>query len=447
MALMTDMSKTTIAYVAQFFPLLTETFVYREVEALTEKGFDVITLSNRTPEISKLSEESIGFMDKTEYVFPIKHIAFLIAHLYFIFRFPRRYFGTLFYLSTYPGEPIGNRIRTLGHFGGAVYLAYRIRKRGVTHIHAHFAVNAATIGLSISRLLNIGYSLTVHNNIFTDRLVLRPKLEAATFIISISEYSKQFLLEYAPDVPRLARKIHIVHCGISAESFHRSDPNLVGLGLGNPDTPHLVSLSSFAERKGMPVLVEACNILSQRGFRFRCTIAGSGPDYDLVKDMVNRYQLDDVVKLPGRFFQEDIHGYLNDASIFALACITAENGDIDGIPVALMESMAMQVPTVSTTVSGIPELIENGVSGLLVDEQNAPALADAIAKLLLDNELAQKLADAGRRKVIKDFNIDTTSQHLVEIFLHYLATDRTFQMRVPEDAPNNAYRVKPQTNR
>ena len=308
------MTKTTIAYVAQFFPILTETFVYREVEALRDKGFDVITLSNRTPEISKLSEESIGLMDETEYVFPIKHITFLLAHLLFLLRFPNRYLGTFFYLLTYPGESISNRIRTLGHFGGAVYLAYRIRNRGVTHIHAHFAVNAATIGLTISRLLSIGYSLTVHNNIFTDRLILRPKLEAATFIISISEYSKRFLLEYAPDVPRLARKIHIVHCGISADSFHRSKPFLNGSGNSSDYVPHIVSLSSFAERKGMPILVEACHLLRQRGVKFKCTIAGSGPDWELVNDMVNRYQLNDIVNLPGRYFQEDIRSYLNDAS-------------------------------------------------------------------------------------------------------------------------------------
>ncbi|HFC12328.1 MAG TPA: colanic acid biosynthesis glycosyltransferase WcaL [Anaerolineae bacterium] len=411
------MTKPTIAYVAQFFPILTETFVYREVNALRERGFDVVTLSNRTPEIAKLSEESIGLMDTTEYVFPIKHLAFLLAHLYFIFRHPIRYLGTLLHIMRQPDESMANRIRTLGHFGGGVYLAHRIHKKGVSHIHAHFAVNAATIGLVVSRLLNISYSFTVHNNIFTDQLILRTKLAAATFIISISEYSKQFLLDYAPEIAGLAQKIEIVHCGIPADSFRRSQPYRNGSA---PRPPHLVSLSSFAERKGMPVLVEACRILRDRGLNFRCTIAGTGPDWQRVRQLVKEYNLRDRVNLPGRYFQEDIHAYLNDASAFALACVTAENGDIDGVPVALMESMAMEVPTISTTLSGIPELIDDGINGLLVPERDAEALADAIERLLQDHALSLRLGRDGRRKIVEAFNIDHTSQQLVDIFQRYL---------------------------
>lgn len=419
------MTRPTIAYVTQFFPILTETFVYREVNALRERGFEVVTLSNRTPDVNKLSEESIGLMDSTEYVFPIKLIPFIFAHLYFIFNVPDRYFGTLFYVMTQRNESLSNRVRTFGHFGGGVYLAYKARKRGISHIHAHFAVNAATIGLVVSRLLKIGYSLTVHNNIFTDQLILRAKLESADFIISISEFSKQYLLDFAPDIAGLGKKIDIVHCGISAESFQRETAYLNGQSEDPAHVPHLVSLSSFAHRKGMPVLIEACRILQERGVNFRCTIAGTGPDWDLVKDLVGKYNLAETVSLPGRYFQENIHGYLNEASVFALACITAENGDIDGVPVALMESMAMEVPTISTTVSGIPELIDHEVNGLLVPERDADALADAIERLLTDHDLAIKLGQDGRRKIIEAFNIDRTSQQLVDIFKRNLRVSTT----------------------
>ncbi len=410
------MTKPTIAYVAQFFPILTETFVYREVNALRERGFDVVTLSNRTPEVAKLSEESVGLMDSTEYVFPIKPLAFILAHLYFAIFAPGRYFGTLMHVMLQRNESMANRVRTFGHFGGGVYLAYQVRKRGLSHIHAHFAVNAATIGLVVSRLLNIGYSLTVHNNIFTDQLILRSKLKAAKFIVSISEYSKQYLLDFAPDIRGLAEKIDIVHCGISADSFQRELTYQNGVSDDPQYKPHLVSLSSFAQRKGMPVLVEACRILRDRGVDFRCTIAGTGPDWALVQQLVEQYGLQDTITLPGRYFQEDIRGYLNEASVFALACVTADNGDIDGVPVALMESMAMEVPTISTTLSGIPELIEDGVSGLLVPEREPEALADAIERVLEDHAFALRLGKDGRRKVVEAFNIDRSSQQLVDIF-------------------------------
>ena len=309
-----------------------------------------------------------------------------------------------------PGESWDNRRRTIGHFGGGVYLAYRHREREIQHIHAHFSVNAATLGLVIARLLNISYSFTVHNNIFTDRLILREKLRAAKFIISISEYSRRFLIDYAPELDDLADKISIVHCGIEPDQF------VPEREISTNELPHIVSLSSLAERKGMPMLVEACRILRDRGVQFKCTIAGDGPQRVLLEQLVGDYELENHVHLAGRYFQEDIRDYLNNASIFALACVTAENGDVDGVPVALMEAMAMKVPTISTTVSGIPELIDHEISGLLVPEQSPEELADAIERLLDDPIFAENLADAAREKVSAEFNLDNSARQLITLF-------------------------------
>ncbi len=409
-----EVTKPTIAYVTQFFPYLTETFVYREVLALREHGFNVVTLANRTPDEKHLSAESRPLMASTSYVFPLKWVPFLFAHLYFILRHPIRYLSTLSKMMTRRGESWDNRKRTFGHFMGGVYLAREAQKQGVSHIHAHFSVNAATIGLAISRLLGIGYSFTVHNNIFTDRLILREKLEAADFIISISEYSRDFLLQFAPDLPNLREKFRIVHCGISPKTFVPNRP------VTTEKTPHIVYLSSLAERKGMPVLVEACHILRGRGREFRCTIAGGGEQWFLLQDMIAKYQLQDVVSTPGRYLQEQIRDYLNSADVFVLPCVTASNGDIDGIPVALMEAMAMQVPVVSTTVSGVPELIEDGVSGLLVSERDSEQLANAIERILDDPDFATQLGKNGRAKVSQAFNLDLISHQLVELFDSFL---------------------------
>lgn len=407
-------TKPTIAYVTQFFPYLTETFVYREVLALRENGFNVVTLANRTPDDKHLSAESLPLMASTSYVFPIQWIPFLTAHLYFILRHPVRYFGTLLKMMSQRGESWDNRKRTFGHFMGGVYLARKAKKQGVSHIHAHFSVNAATIGLAISRLLDIGYSFTVHNNIFTDQLILREKLESADFIISISEYSRDYLLNFAPDIPNLRDKFRIIRCGISPKAFipQRIEKQV--------EKPHIVYLSSLAERKGMPMLVEACRILRERGRNFHCTIAGGGEQWFLLQDMIAKYQLQDVVNTPGRYLQEQIRDYLNDADVFVLPCVTAKNGDIDGIPVALMEAMAMEVPVVSTTVSGVPELIEDGVSGLLVEERNPEQLADAIECILDNQEFAASLGENGRKKVSQTFNLDLISHQLVDLFDSFL---------------------------
>ena len=238
--------KPTIAYVAQFFPYLTETFVYREVEALRQQGFNIITLANRTPEPNKLSAESKRFMVDTTYVFPLQILPFIWAHLFMLVIYPLKYVKTFWRVTVKRGEKPKNRIRTLGHFAGAVFLAYQTRNAGVEHVHAHFSVNAATIGLVISDLLDTTFSFTVHNNIFTDRLILKEKLKAAEFIVAISEFSRDYLLTYAPQLPNLDKKFHIVHCGISPEQFDRNN------GFSRNDPPMIFSVSNHAERKGYP---------------------------------------------------------------------------------------------------------------------------------------------------------------------------------------------------
>jgi glycosyltransferase involved in cell wall biosynthesis len=137
--------------------------------------------------------------------------------------------------------------------------------------------------------------------------------------------------------------------------------------------------------------------------------------------MINEYQLQEYVQLPGVIFQEQLVDYLSQANLFVLPCITAGNGDRDGVPVSLMEAMAMGLPVVSTYVSGIPELIEDGRSGLLVQEKEAVALADAMQRLMEDEALCLRLGQAGRQKVAAEFNLDKTSAQLAELFKHCLA--------------------------
>ena len=408
--------KPTIAYVAQFFPYLTETFVYREVCALRDSGFNVVTFSNRTPDPEKLSEESRGLVGSTTYVFPVDWLPVLLAHLYFLLRHPIRYISTAKYVLAVPGESMSNRKRTVGHFFGAVYLAREAQKKGVEHIHAHFAVNAATIGLVMSRLINVTYSFTAHNIFFTDKLILRQKLESATFIPIISDFSRQYLLDYAPDLEGLDDKFHIVRCGISPNDF-TPKPYLNG---SKPPTPQIFSLARMDEKKGMPYLVEACRILRDRGVDFHCVIGGPGEEKPLVEQLVKKYDLSNHIETPGVLFQDQITPYWDKADMFVLACVTAKDGDQDGIPVVLMESMAKCVPSISTYVSGVPELIDDQETGLLVPEKDAEALADAMQKLIDDPAYAVNMGLAGRAKVSSEFNVYNSADKLAKLFQHYI---------------------------
>jgi glycosyltransferase involved in cell wall biosynthesis len=406
-----------IAYVLQSFPLLTETFVYREVLHLERRGIKVASFATWKPDEETLSEEAKHLLETTSYVFPISWTRFVRAHLSSFWRHPTRYIGTLIFVVTRRGESLKNRRRTVFHFCEAVYLAEEMRAQHIRHIHAHFCINAATIALVASRLLDISFSFTAHNILFTDRVILREKVRAASFVAAISHSTKRFLVHLVPNDP-VEHRIHIVHCGISPDAFAPLDPKPVN------DIPTLLFVGQLRERKGAPVLVEACRILAERGVKFRCDIVGDGPQKAFLEDLVEQHALQEEIELAGTVFQERILAYLQRADVFVLPCVTASSGDVDGVPVSLMEAMAAEVAAVSTPVSGIPELIEDGVSGILVPEQDSVALADALQKLLEDDDLRSRLGKNGRRKIIRDFNIDNSVRHLTTLFESCVPTDR-----------------------
>jgi colanic acid/amylovoran biosynthesis glycosyltransferase len=403
----------SVVYFAQEFPALTQTFVYRETQALQEIGFDIVTCAIWRPDAGTLSQESRHLQERTLYVFPISWPSFLKAHLYIFLTRPIKYLGTFFFVLTRKGESRENRRRTLYHFLEAVSLAPELEKRHVQHIHAHFTINAATIALVLSRLLGISYSFTAHNVFFIDRLLLKEKVGTARFIVAISEFSKQFLLRLVP-VEGFENKIHVVHCGLSPEEFAPVAHEPRG------KVPLILFVAQLAERKGAPVLVEACRLLAERGLAFRCVIIGGGEQKLLLERLVKQYALEEHVELVGAAPQEVVKGYLERADLFVLPCITASNGDMDGIPVSLMEAMAMEIPTVSTYVSGIPELIQDGDTGLLVEEKDEAALADALQRVLEDQALRTRLGKNGRRQVVQEFNIHTNAAQLATLFRRYL---------------------------
>lgn len=398
----------SIAYIAQKFPSLTSTFTYREICALREKGLEIETFSVWKPQKTELSEEARGLVDDTVYVFPLARLQFLGAHLYFLSTVPIKYMSVLLSLLS-KAETTKGKIRTLYHFGEAVYLAKVMKARHIKHIHATFAANAATLAMVISRLIGITFSFTAHAyDIFRDTLHLREKIEAASFIIAISEYNREYLSALCPGV--LKAKIHVIHCGIDLESFQPS-PKKKEKG----KTPLILSVGRLEEKKGFHDLVKGCRLLKKMGYKFGCVIVGSGSQEESLRKMIEESGLENI-RLTGRVFQEQIKQFYNEADIFALPCVVAANNDRDGLPVVLMEAMAMKIPTVSTSLIGIPELIQHNITGLLVPPHDSEALARTIASLLEDERLRERLGEEGRRKVEREFDVRKSAEQLVRLF-------------------------------
>jgi len=276
----------SIAYLNQVFPDLTQTFVYREVQALRARGIPVRNISVWQPKPDTLSAETRPLSDETFYVFPLSWPSLIRAHLKYITGRTLRYFGTLVFVLSRPGESLRNRWQSLVHFVYGILAIREIERSKIQHIHVHFAWSASSIALIAHRLLGIPFSLTLHSKeIYSERLLLADKVRASKFIVTISEYNRRFLNELFPDAD-LDEKIHIVRCGLDPDIFYPSPK------LQRNDTDFLiVGVAQLAPRKGFHVLIEACHQLVSRGIRFRCHIPGEGEERSHLEALIEQYKL------------------------------------------------------------------------------------------------------------------------------------------------------------
>jgi colanic acid/amylovoran biosynthesis glycosyltransferase len=395
-----------IAHLAQEFPSLTMTFVYREVMALRDRGMNIDTFSIWKPNIKNVSREARHLADTTYYIFPLSWVKFLRAQFSFLITHPIKYLSTFFYVLTRPNMRVSHRRRTFLHFFYAIYIAEEIKKRGIKHVHAHFALNAATVAMIVGRILGISYSLTAHaNDIFANPVMLKEKLENAEFVITISEYNKSHLQQFTS-----ADKIHIVPYGLDLRQFAPLSGPMDG------DMPVILSIGRLVEKKGFPYLIEACDILRKRDYRFRCKIVGDGPQRKTLEKMIADARLEKIVSLEGTVLQEELINYWRQATVFALPCVIGENEDRDGMPNVLIEAMALQVPVVSTSLVGIPEFIKNGESGLLAPPGDTEALAGLLAVLLDSPALRTQMGRNARIVAQHTFDLQHNVSRIIDIY-------------------------------
>jgi glycosyltransferase involved in cell wall biosynthesis len=406
-----------IGYLAQVFPHLTMTFVYREVLALRASGLDVDTFATWRPDEAVLSQEAKGLVESTSYVFPRSWFNFVGCHLRWLFKRPWRYVETLFFCLRHTKGSWKNRLRTLFHFGEAICLAEETTRKNIAHLHVHFALNATTLAMIVARLTGITFSFTAHaNDIFANPILLPEKLAEARFIVAISKYNAAFL-QGIDSSEEMRCKIEVVRCGIDVSHFSPPAQRT------SATKCTILAVGRLVEKKGYPYLIEACKQLREQGYLFDCYILGDGPQAELLREMVEENGLQDCVHLEGIVFQENLKEHLNRADIIALPCVVAKDNDMDGIPNSLMEGMAMALPAVSTTLSGIPELIEHNQNGLLIPPNDAPALAGALARLISDRALRQRLGEAGRAKIVAEYDIEKNSRQLLDIFQRRLGSE------------------------
>lgn len=401
-----------LVYLATKFPALSETFIYEEILALKAQGVDVrfFVFFGTKPDVE---HGYIAALSQLVTCAPrTVSFAHLAAHARILARHPRAYSRALYDLIRTEWRRPVLVLKNLYAFGKGVALANIIESGGdlPQHIHAHWATMPTTAALVIAQILGIPFSFTAHAwDIYKEPTSLCLKLSAARFAVTISDYNRKHLQSLCPNVP--AGTIHTLRCGIDLHKFPCRRPP------GDDTPPLILSVGRLVPKKGTQYLIEACALLDREGRNFRCNIVGDGPLKAKLARQIQDYGLHNKVSLLGSMPQEDLASLWQTATVFALPCRVEKNGNRDGIPVVLMEALATGVAAVSTAVSGIPEIIENDVTGLLVSPDDATALAAAIARLLDNPALRARLAAAGRRCVEQSYNIETNTRMKMQLLL------------------------------
>jgi glycosyltransferase involved in cell wall biosynthesis len=399
-----------IAYVVVMFPCYSETFVLREIRELVRRGAEIAILSLRGFSEKIIDEDARPLLARTIYSPFLFSRALLRANLAFLLRSPRRYLGAAAFLAARLWRSPVEFAKTAALFPKAALFARLLSDRGVAHIHAHFANYPATAALVISRLSGIPFTFTAHaHDIFQGQLLLAAKVAAAERVFAISRFNRRFILERCGE--GAGDKVEVLHCGLDLGRLPRKAAGEIG---GRT----ILAVGRLMAIKGFDTLIRAAGIARDRGAGFDCVIVGDGPDRGDLERLVEGLGLSGTVSMEGERTPQEVVEMMARARIFALPSRPARrrSGVMDGIPVSLMEAMAIGVPVVSCPVSGIPELVEDGRTGLLVPPADPVRLADALERLLGDAGLCARLAEAARKKVEREFDIARVADRLVEAF-------------------------------
>lgn len=397
-----------VSYLIGTYPVLTETFIDREITQLLRDGADLEIVSIRRPR-TELSEAQQSLSRRVRYLLPVSIPQLLLAHATAAIGRPRTYFGTFAWLMTRAHDGFPRR-RTAQHFATGVYLARVLRERRGVHLHAHFVDRAATVALVAARFLDTTYSVTAHaREIYVDAFLLRERIGGASFVATCTEYNRRHLVDVVG--PEVGRRIVRLYHGLDLDTF---------LGIRRdeapapPGPPLILSVAQLTERKGLRHLVDALRLLEDRGREFTCEIVGDGPLRETLAAQVRSLGLDHRVRLTGPLPYPEVIERYRRAAAFVLPCIVAPDGDRDGIPNVILEAMAAALPVVSTGVSGIPEVLRDDVTGIIVPEADPTATADAIERIVDDPALAARLGAAARELVQEEFDLDRNIGRLAE---------------------------------
>lgn len=385
-----------IAYVVKRYPRYSETFIVNEILAHEQAGLDVRIFSLLPP-------QDTHFQDAIARVrAPVRYLPAVAGKA-------RGWWEELTALAQdYPtvwealGKAQNDSAREVLQ---ALVLSREICAQGITHLHAHFATSATTVARLAAEICGIPYSFTAHaKDIFHEDVAtdaLSRKFADAEFVVTVSDYNRDYL---SNRLPGHANRIERIYNGLDLSQFAFRAPER--------RRPEIITVGRLVEKKGYKYLIEACHELVKRGCDFHCRIIGAGELEQELAGRIHALGLEDTVELTGPRPQQEVKLAIQSAAVFAAPCIVGHDGNRDGLPTVLLESMALGTPCISTDVTGIPEVLKDGITGLLVPQEDPIGLANALERLLTDPELGASLARQARKLIEDKFDVHCNTAQL-----------------------------------
>jgi colanic acid/amylovoran biosynthesis glycosyltransferase len=404
------MRPARLGYLISQYPAVNHTFILREVLALRRSGLDPCTVSIRRSDrpAEDLSADEADEYRRTFCVLGSGPAHAVRANLRTLLRHPLAYVRGLAYAWRLTRGTPKLLISYSAYFIEAVVAGDYFERQGATFIHTHFS---STVLLILARIFPIRCSLTLHGPAeFADvgGFHISDKVAAASFVATISHYGSSQVM--AACDPAHWHKVRTLRLGVDPQAF----PPRTLPARHASDAFRLVFVGRLAPVKAQHMLIEAVALLRNRGRNVLLTLVGEGPDRPALEKLIAERELSAQVRLNGACNHDKVPEFYQSSDAFILASFA------EGVPVVLMEAMAMELPCIATWVMGIPELIDNGVDGLLVPPADPVALADAVERLMQDPDLTRRIGAAGRIKILSSYHLERNTEALSAMFREYL---------------------------
>jgi colanic acid/amylovoran biosynthesis glycosyltransferase len=398
-----------IAYLVSQYPAASHTFIRREIMGLRERGLHVDTFSVRPPTgVSKLAAIDQQETEATWYVLPAPAARVASSHARALLKRPRAYASTLLRAMRHRVPGVRALVWSAFHFVESIDLADEIERRGADHLHNHFANAGANVGYLAAHFLQLNWSLTLHGTSEFDYpagMLLAEKIEAAHFVACVTHFGRAQAMRLVD--PKHWHKFVIVRAGI--------DPPVPVVPAHEPSglaakRPLLVCVARLSPEKGHAGLIQAFAQLVTEGVDAELELLGEGPERARIEQQIRVLGLSERVRLHGQVPEEQALTAMSRATVVVVSSF------MEGLPVVLMEALALGIPVVAPCVAGIPELVEHGVSGLTFPPGDWDSLAQQLRQLLGDAALRERLAREGKRRVESEFFVERSLAPLLAAF-------------------------------